>query len=157
MPTLTWSDALALQQPQMDDTHREFVDLLAECEAVLAQPEALVERFDALLQHTVEHFAQEERWMAATGFATENCHTFQHAAVLQVMRNVLAKARDEADFAPLHLAVAELAQWFPGHAQMMDAGLAYHMAQVGFDPATGRCREAVAEGAITGCGSTSCS
>jgi hypothetical protein len=30
------------------------------------------------------------------------------------------------------------------------------MEQVGFDPVTGRCREAVAEGSMTGCGSTTC-
>jgi hypothetical protein len=39
---------------------------------------------------------------------------------------------------------------------MMDAGLAFHMEQVGFDPVTGHCREAVAEGPMTGCGSTTC-
>jgi hemerythrin len=94
--------------------------------------------------------------MAATGFATENCHSFQHAAVLQVMRNVVALAQVESDLGPLKQAVAELAQWFPSHAQMMDAGLAFHMEQVGFDPATGKCRDTVAEGSMTGCGSTSC-
>ena len=29
MAALEWSDALALDLPLMDDTHREFVDLLA--------------------------------------------------------------------------------------------------------------------------------
>ena len=29
MQHLEWSDALALKLPAMDDTHREFVDLLA--------------------------------------------------------------------------------------------------------------------------------
>ena len=157
MPTLTWSDALALQQPQMDNTHQEFVDLLAAAEAVLdGEPAVLLQRFQELLDHTVEHFGQEDRWMAATGFATENCHSFQHAAVLQVMRNVVALAQVEGDFGPLKQAVAELAQWFPTHASSMDAGLAFHMEQVGFDPATGQCREAVAEGSMTGCGSTTC-
>jgi hemerythrin-like metal-binding protein len=157
MPTLTWSDALSLQQPQMDTTHQEFVDLLAAAEAALdAEPAVLLQAFQALLEHTVEHFAQEDRWMAATGFSVENCHTFQHAAVLQVMRNVVALAQVEGDFGPLKQAVAELAQWFPTHASSMDAGLAFHMSQVGFDPVTGQCREAVAEGALTGCGSTSC-
>lgn len=157
MPTLIWSDALALQQPQMDVTHQEFVDLLAAAEAALDDaPATLLQRFQELLDHTVEHFAQEDRWMASTGFSTENCHTFQHAAVLQVMRNVVALAQVEGDFGPLKQAVAELAQWFPTHASTMDAGLAFHMEQVGFDPATGLAREPVAEGTMTGCGSTTC-
>ena len=32
MAALEWSDALALDLPLMDDTHREFVDLLAQVE-----------------------------------------------------------------------------------------------------------------------------
>jgi hypothetical protein len=34
MSTLQWSGALSLDLPVMDDTHREFVDLLAAVEAV---------------------------------------------------------------------------------------------------------------------------
>jgi hemerythrin-like metal-binding protein len=161
MTTLAWSDSLALQHPQMDATHEEFVALLADTASQLAGPEPeLLASFVALVEHTVEHFAQEERWMAATGFAPENCHAFQHQAVLGVMQECAKRAALPvgADFEPLKLAVDELAVWFPQHAQMMDAALAQHLAAVGFDPATGQCREAVgADGeAITGCGGGSC-
>ncbi|MBA4178524.1 MAG: hypothetical protein C0505_18485 [Leptothrix sp. (in: Bacteria)] len=40
MAALTWSDGLALQQPRMDRTHREFVDLLAAVEARRDAPAA---------------------------------------------------------------------------------------------------------------------
>ena len=158
MTTLTWSAALALDHPQMDATHVEFVDLLAHAEAALALTEAeLLARFDALVAHTAEHFAQEDRWMAATGFALENCHSFQHQAVLGVMSECAKRAREAGNFEPLRMAVQELATWFPQHAQMMDAALAEHLAAVGFDPATGRCEVAIADAApITGCASSSC-
>jgi hemerythrin-like metal-binding protein len=161
MTTLAWSDALALQHPQMDATHEEFVALLADTASLLAGPEPeLLASFEALVAHTVEHFAQEERWMQATGFAPENCHAFQHQAVLGVMQECAKRAAlaDGADVEPLKMAVGELAVWFPQHAQMMDAALAQHLAAVGFDPATGQCQEAVgADGeAITGCGGGSC-
>ena len=161
MTTLTWSDALALQHPQMDATHEEFVALLARADAALAgPPAALLACFDTLVEHTVEHFGQEDRWMAATGFAPENCHAFQHQAVLQVMRECARRAHDpaQADFAPLRLAVAELALWFPQHAQMMDAALAQHLDNLGFDPVSGQSRELALAGdeAITGCGGGSC-
>jgi len=164
MTTLTWSDALTLQHPQMDATHEEFVALLADTEAALAGPEpALLAAFETLVEHTVAHFGQEDRWMAASGFAPENCHAFQHQAVLGVMQECAKRARGEseghaADFEPLRLAVGELAIWFPQHAQQMDAALAQHLDSVGFDPATGQCREpALADGeAITGCGGGSC-
>ena len=159
MTTLTWSETLALDHPQMDRTHEEFVDLLATAAAALPGPDApLLQAFDALIAHTVEHFAQEERWMAATGFAPENCHAFQHQAVLGVMSECAKRAREGADFEPLRLAVDELAIWFPQHAQMMDAALAQHLASVGFDPATGQCATPPQQAeALTGCGGQSCS
>ena len=165
MTALTWTDDLALQHPQMDATHEAFVALLAATDAALAGPDAaLLPCFQALVDHTVEHFAQEERWMAATGFAPENCHAMQHQEVLGVMQGCAERAAqaDEPDFEPLRMAVGELAVWFPQHAQMMDAALAQHLQAVGFDAATGACREAVlAEAgatadAMAGCGSRAC-
>ena len=160
MSTLAWSPELALAQPEMDATHQEFIDLLARAEAVLGGAEAeLLDRFETLVDHTVEHFGQEDRWMAATGFAPENCHSYQHQAVLGVMIECAKRAREERDFEPLKVAVGELAVWFPQHAQMMDAALAEHMKIMGFDPISGTCREAVAADGqpITGCGGASCS
>ncbi len=71
MSTLAWTDDLALQHPQMDLTHQEFIELLAAADAVLApgQEAALLARFDTLVAHTIEHFGQEDRWMQASGFA----------------------------------------------------------------------------------------
>jgi hemerythrin-like metal-binding protein len=159
MTALTWSRALILDHPQMDQTHEEFVALLAAADAALPGPEAaLLQAFDTLVDHTIVHFAQEERWMSASGFAPENCHAFQHQAVLQVMRECARRAREASDFEPLRLAVGELAIWFPQHANMMDAALAQHLADVGFDPETGQCAAPLQTAdALTGCGSQSCS
>ncbi len=154
MTTLTWSDQLALHQPQMDATHEEFVALLAQAEAALGSDEAeLLAHFDALLAHTTLHFSQEDRWMAATGFAPENCHTQQHQAVLAVVSECAKRARQDHDFEPLRIAVEELATWFPQHALSMDAGLAQHLAEIGFDPLTGKAEIVIADAApLSGCG-----
>jgi hemerythrin len=100
----------------------------------------------------------EEGWMAATGFAPENCHSRQHAMVLDVLRQVRAHTADAGDLAPLRALMPELAQWFPSHAEMMDAALVFHMQQVGFDPASGSCASARENAElITSCGSGGCS
>lgn len=158
MTALTWTEDLRLNHLQMDRTHEEFVELLAQARAALEAGDNLqaLADFERLIEHTVEHFAQEDRWMLATGFAPENCHTRQHATVLTLMREVLRLAREEARWEPLGILVRELALWFPQHAQMMDAGLAQHMAEVGFDAATGRIDGALPEEAITRCGSAGC-
>jgi len=159
-PGLGWSEALALRQPQVDQTHEEFVALLEATRRALADglgDEAGLQAFDALYQHTIEHFGQEDRWMADCGFDPVNCHARQHAQVLEVMREVLRHGRELGSFVPLHIAVRELALWFPVHASAMDAGLVDRMEQLGYDPLSGRLPQALPEGdKITGCGGGSC-
>ncbi len=155
MNTLNWSDDYVLQQPRMDGTHREFVALLGGLEAALAQGTgAALAALQVLAEHTEAHFAQEERWMGALGFAPENCHSLQHGQVLELVREVARRQAEAADNELAGRLVAALAEWFPIHAQMMDAALAMTMAERGFDPETGQAAvERAAEAApITGCG-----
>jgi hemerythrin-like metal-binding protein len=157
MSALVWTEALRVNQPQMDRTHQEFVALLADVSRLLHEDDGQAGHaaFERLLEHTVEHFAHEDRWMQATGFSPENCHSRHHAMVLETMREVLRLARKgEPD--PLGMVVRELAQWFPLHAQTMDAGLASHMADVGFDPATGTVSGALPDTVLTHCGGAGC-
>ena len=159
MNALVWSEALALHQPRMDTTHREFVDLLGELQDTLEGPLSGID--DALTRfaaHTEEHFAQEERWMGQLGFAAQNCHAFQHAHVLQVLREVLRLQKEEGDVRTVRELVVELGKWFPVHAQTMDAALAQTMAEAGFDPDTGTVARPRAADAVpvAGCGSATC-
>ena len=156
MPALPWSDALELGLPFMDTTHREFVDLLARAEA--GDDAALPALWDELVAHTADHFGREDEWMLSTGFASGNCHSTQHKVVLQVLREGARRAH-AGDLAPVRQMIAELAAWFPHHAQTMDAALALHLRGVGYDADTGEVLEPArlpAE-AISGCGGASCS
>ncbi len=153
---LTWTDQLSTGDGRMDDTHEEFVEML---NRLLATPQdRQLPLYREFVAHTVEHFAQEERWMAALGFAPENCHVFQHAAVLGVLREVQRLHADEPGAPQVGRLVAELGPWFTAHAQMMDAALAQTMAEHGFDPETGAVANPPAPEAelITGCGSATC-
>lgn len=156
MAQLEWSDALNLDLPLMDDTHREFVDLLAAVEQ--AEDVQLPLAWQALVEHTDQHFGQEDAWMASTRFASGNCHSMQHRVVLQVMREGAARAA-QGDLKVLRVMASELALWFPQHAQSMDAALALHLRRVGFDPATGvvHAPQALPGELIQGCGGATCS
>lgn len=155
MAQLEWSDALNLDLPLMDDTHREFVDLLAAVDG--ADDAHLQSTWQALLDHTEQHFGQEDAWMQSTRFAAGNCHSMQHKVVLQVMREGLVRAQ-QADLQVLRMMASELALWFPQHAQSMDAALALHLRRVGFDMATGvvRAPQALPQELIHGCGGATC-
>jgi hemerythrin-like metal-binding protein len=138
MPALAWSDALSLHQPQMDDTHQDFVALLGAVEAAVNAPrDELLAHLDRFIAHTEAHFGQEDAWMAAIGFQPGNCHARQHVEVLELMREVRRRAADEGQVELVGRLVPALAEWFVPHAQAMDGGLALVMAETGFDVATG--------------------
>ena len=150
-PGLVWSDALSLSMPVMDQTHVEFVELLATVQQ--ASDDDLVAHWQALVDHTEAHFAQEDRWMLATGFAPGSCHLTQHAVVLKVLKEGLTLGQ-QGQLPPIRQMAHELTLWFPHHAQTMDAGLALHLKSVGYDPVTGALSqpEALPAQAIHGCG-----
>jgi hemerythrin-like metal-binding protein len=150
--SLVWSDTLSLSMPVMDQTHQEFVDLLTTVQT--ASDEALPDAWQALIDHTDEHFAREDQWMQATGFAPGNCHSSQHAVVLKVLREG-AERGQQGELGVIRQMADELVLWFPHHAQNMDAGLALHLKNVGYDPVTGELEapQALPTEAITGCGS----
>lgn len=150
MTVLQWSEALALELPAMDQTHQEFVKLLAH--TVQADDATVLNHWKTLIEHTDAHFAQEDRWMAQTRFSSSNCHTTQHHVVLQVMREGLQRGQ-AGDLALVRQMADELGIWFPQHAQTMDAALALHLRRVGYDPATGQVHmpEALPSDEIHGC------
>ena len=154
--SMLWTDTLSTGDARMDETHHEFIEQINQ---LLATPEdqqlALYRDF---LDHTVAHFAQEERWMLATGFSADNCHAEHHADILETMRAVEAHYMDTDKRIITRMAEA-LAEWFPGHAASMDAGLAAHLQSVGFDSVSETLADpsTIKNVTMSGCGSVSCS
>jgi hemerythrin-like metal-binding protein len=134
-PSLAWSEDLVLGMDAIDRTHEEFVALLARAE--MAADETLLECLHELTEHTIEHFGREDQWMQATQFAPQHCHAMQHRVVLQTLDELMRRGSEDGDLQLVREILPELGKWFHQHAQTMDAGLAAHLDQVGFDPATG--------------------
>ena len=120
-----WTDALLLGYAPMDNTHREFVEIVT---AMLdASDSDFAKHLDAFLIHAEAHFEQERDWMAASGFPAMDCHVDEHNAVLKSVYEVKQHlAVGGAVDAGRRLA-EELVRWFPGHADYMDASLAQWM------------------------------
>jgi hemerythrin-like metal-binding protein len=141
--TLQWSSEFVLGDARTDATHIEFVELVNATTA--AAPEEQLSAYRSLLDHTVEHFAQEERWMTACGIPPDFCHFSQHKSVLEVMKEV--ERRTLAGEAGLvHQMIEALVEWFPQHAHSMDAGLVGYLKDKGFDTAS----ESFKDGAACG-------
>ena len=153
---LDWTAALSVGDARMDVTHEEFVSMLNQLLAT--PPNEQLPLYRRFIEHTVAHFAQEERWMLATGFAADNCHAGHHATILETMNAVLEHTeKGDADIIK-RMALA-LVEWFPQHTASMDAGLAQHLKNVGFNSSTETLADpsAVRPASMSGCGTVSCS
>ncbi|RMG35732.1 MAG: bacteriohemerythrin [Gammaproteobacteria bacterium] len=130
----TWDSHLEKGIGPMDATHQEFVEMV---DGLLSCPDTeLVERLQALAEHTREHFAQEDRWMAESGFPPIAIHEEEHRRVLSAMEQVLTQARQGESEAARQL-VAQLPAWFEQHSATMDNALAMHLRHTGHPAARG--------------------
>lgn len=121
-----WSDAFLLGYPPMDDTHKEFVDLVS---ALLASEDSELDGYlKEFIRHAERHFSQEHDWMKETGFPAMDCHVDEHNAVMKSLREVDALVSERKPKIIRSLA-EELVRWFPGHADYLDSALAQWMAK----------------------------
>lgn len=122
-----WSEGYALGNAQMDDTHREFVDLI---DALMgASDEEFLGVLDRFVTHTEQHFAQETEWMQAHEFPAVGCHEMEHKQVLASTVAVRERVAN-GDVAVGRYLVKLLAEWFPQHATSMDRALSDWMRDV---------------------------
>jgi hemerythrin len=125
MPTpFPWTDTYLLGYGPMDETHREFVDLV---NALLTCDDpAFAAHLEAFARHAEAHFAEEDAWMERTDFPPKDCHIQEHAAVMHSVRQVMEIVRS-GNVAEGRRLAAALADWFPGHAFHLDSALSHWM------------------------------
>jgi hemerythrin len=122
----SWNDMFLLGYAPMDETHREFVEIV---NAILSAPdEAVAGQLEAFAKHAETHFEQEREWMEKTEFPARGCHVDEHEAVMKSVRDVQAIVAGGETAEARSLAKA-LADWFPGHADYMDSALAHWMSK----------------------------
>lgn len=129
---MAWSDSYLLGFAAMDHTHREFVECVAALQR--AADADLPARLADFERHAAIHFDQEAQWMTSTDFPATQCHIDEHAAVLRSVHEVQAVIRQVAPVQmSRHDLVRDLTQalvdWFPGHADYMDAALSHWMSK----------------------------
>ncbi len=116
-----WHDRFLLGHAQMDETHKEFVDLvnalLTVRDAVL--PAALA----AFAAHAETHFEQENEWMEKYDFPPRDCHIGEHQKVLASVREVQQRLA-LGDVEIVRKLANALMDWFTAHADYMDSALA---------------------------------
>jgi hemerythrin len=121
-----WTDTYLLGYTPMDETHREFVQIV---DAMLACPDAeFAAHMASFATHAERHFAEEKQWMESTEFPARECHIDEHTAVLASVRQV-QEVVAKGDVEEGRRLAGALKDWFPGHADYMDSALSHWMAK----------------------------
>ncbi len=119
--------------------HREEARLLNDlAEALEAHragrtgPEPVVARFQALYQHTVEHFGREDAAMQQADFPPYPVHHGEHVRVLEELAEEGRAFGVSGDVARLHAYVTQaVPAWFVNHILTMDTMTARFVAMRG--------------------------
>ncbi len=131
---MEWNESLALDGGLIDDTHKEFVDLLNRMHE--APDGELLDILDEFIAHTETHFGQEQRWMEELAFPPLTCHVREHEGVLEIAREVRRRAA-AGDASYGKILAQGVAEWFANHANSMDLVLAQYIKERGYVPTAG--------------------
>ncbi len=121
-----------LDVPQMDATHREFVNLINRMG--MADKNEFARLFKELNEHTRTHFDAEQQMMEDSKFPAIGEHRDEHQRVLGELARFGQRLTPGTSMMSRAYVCEQLPQWFALHAQTMDSALAAHLKQV-----TGRC------------------
>ncbi|MDI1244996.1 MAG: hemerythrin domain-containing protein [Rhodoferax sp.] len=122
--SIQWGDEFLLGFGPIDTVHEEFVELLGRLQ--VADDAALPALLDQFAAHCTRHFEMENNWMRETEFPPRECHIDEHAAVLKSVHEV-QELLAQGDVDICRDLVAQLAGWFPSHADHLDSALAHWM------------------------------
>lgn len=119
-----WEDRYLLGYAPMDETHREFVELVDRLLTV--EDGELAPILEAFAEHAEAHFAQENQWMVNEDFPARDCHIDEHNKVLASLADVRLQLA-EGDCGIVRELAQALKDWFPAHADYMDSALSTWM------------------------------
>lgn len=124
----SWDEARhALGMAEMDDTHHEFVALVATL--IEADAAAFPALFQQLVDHTRKHFTAEGVLMRNSKYRGLPEHEGEHHRVLGELLQ-LNRSLKRGHLPLVRAYVKEgLMDWFDTHVAMMDAALAMHLKQ----------------------------
>lgn len=112
---------LSLGDKSVDSTHREFVSLVEQ--AASAQPEKLAPALQNLVEHTREHFQEEESRMQSVNHRLLSEHRAEHQRILGDMERFCQRAEKGRGAMARAWVADNLMEWFTAHARTMDSAM----------------------------------
>lgn len=94
---IEWSDSLSMSNPDIDDEHREFIALVNEFNEAAShrrKKKEIESILDRILEHSITHFANEERLFAKNKYPKAMEHMKTHSQLVITLRNILMEIHD---------------------------------------------------------------
>jgi len=115
---LNWKASFNSGHPLIDAQHRELFalanDMLEKSFARRNDPEPFDRSFDALIEHAIRHFSDEERILAAYGYVHLAEHAAEHRRIVDQANELHRRVRENRD-APGELIDLMLSEVIAGH------------------------------------------
>lgn len=121
MPTIAWSDDLAIDDSQIDFQHRQLIDAIGDLEDALAAGDQrlVAATMPFLRQYAQTHFADEERALQLIAWPGLDEHRELHRGFTRRLVE-LEGACSRGDLAAGTMLLGFLASWLAGHIRRVD-------------------------------------
>lgn len=123
MAYLDWKDSLSVGIKEIDDEHRELVNMVNDLHSAMSTgkgKDALGGVLDRLINYTVSHFAHEEELMRKYSYPDSFKHTNEHRQLTKTAVDVQTKFKSGQTIG-LSIEVMDfLRNWLTTHIQDVD-------------------------------------
>lgn len=129
MALLEWKSQYALGIAEVDEEHREMIELINECYERLGgvQDSLAIEQFLGEIYVGVSsHFALEEQVMHKAAYPEYAAHKEDHEELLDQIRDLMDSFLDDPE-GGAQLLRDRLGDWFGNHFATFDARLHHHL------------------------------
>lgn len=122
MSFMNWSERLSVGVKSLDDQHIALVEMVNDLHTAMLKGQARAIAGDLLKKlanYTVEHFAYEEKLMAATAYSDLDAHKGQHEALTKQVVDYIARF-EKGDITLSVQLLNFLSDWLVKHIQGED-------------------------------------
>ena len=124
MKEIRWREAFSVGVRELDDQHRELIELLAELARLQREGEGqahISAALTRLVDYIAEHFAAEESYMVRFSCADLRAHREEHRAFIRKILDFRKDYLEGRETLGEEL-IAFLMQWLEGHILGTDQG-----------------------------------
>ena len=129
MEVRAWTQNLSVGFTEMDRQHMHLFAQIDDLANVAEDMTLALQALDRLGDAMFDHFAAEERYMAAMAYPELNSHRLAHRSFARLFSKVLMQVRSEPSAWSVREAHQALGDWMAAHISQADVPLGRFLAQ----------------------------